>query len=526
MRTKPRSVLAVVVVCLVVFLGTVRVGLAAPVITAKPERVILSGGSGSTQIQWDTGNGSIGFVFVTGTDRKPVLFATGPKGSQLAPWIHSGQYVFELYGDQDRRTLLANVIVTGHAETEAAPQAMLWRGRVRWLLLLVLLAIVYFAVYLSSTGTLRTTFPTEPTTSPGRLHVARNLLFGVTAFLCVDGAIFHSGLYVSILAPNSYAGRIAQITKAEEQRDPSGLKEVLVLGDSRIAEGFSSTLADKLGSPSGLKFVSLAEPAASANTWYYMVRDVDPTRRRYSAIVIPYGFGYEPNSSDAFRISMTAPLLRYADCLHFASGFQRWSGRFRAFTACILRGSAYQDDVVDLLEHPISRITSLHGEAARMHSREVYKGRDYDLVGTSYDSMTGHVTFAEKLTEAQRLAFRKSLIQPSQSDVEYSLKLQREWIPKIINRYSKSSTSIVLTPVPRGPFVELSGFSRGYVSVLPSSVIQRTTFSVPERTFDFLEKPEYYFDAFHLNASGRQRFTETLVSQLIGHLQSADSKSL
>src|SRR5204862_8304485 len=113
----------------------------------------------------------------------------------------------------------------------------------------------------------------------------------------------------------------------------SVLTEVLVLGYPRMAEGFSTTLANELGSPAGIEFVSLAEPPASANTWYYMVRDVDPTTRRYSAIVIPYGVGYEPNSADPLRISMTAPLLRYADCLHFASGFQRWSGRFRAFTA-------------------------------------------------------------------------------------------------------------------------------------------------------------------------------------------------
>ena len=497
-------------------------GSGASVITARPDSVTLTDGSGSTEIQWDTGNGSIGFVFVTGTDRKPVLFATGPKGSQVAPWIHSGKYVFELYGDEDRRTLLANVIVTGNAETEAAPQAMLWRGRARWLLLLVLLAISYFAVYLSSTGTLRTTFPTEPTTSPGRLHVARNLLLGVAAFLCVDGAIFHSGLYVSILAPNSYTGRIAEITKAEEQRDPSGLKEVLVLGDSRIAEGFSSTLADQLGSPSGLKFVSLAEPAASANTWYYMVRDVDPTTRRYSAIVIPYGVGYEPNSADPLRISMTAPLLRYADCLHFASGFQRWSGRFRAFTACILRGSAYQDDVADFVEHPGARLRSIQQGPKRTHSREVYQGRDYDLVGTSYDATSGEVTFAPKLTDTQRQAIRKSLIQPSESDVEYSLKLQREWIPQIMNRYSKSPTAIVLTPVPRGPFVELPGFSRPYHSVLPNAITQRTPFSL-EQTFEFLEKPEYYFDAFHLNAKGRQKFTETLVGELVGRLRSVDT---
>lgn len=538
-RTKARSALAAVIPCFAVFLATVWMlggasgqvaagtegakGSGASVITARPDSVTLTDGSGSTEIQWDTGNGSIGFVFVTGTDQKPVLFATGPKGSQVVPWIHSGKYVFELYGDEDRRTLLANVIVTGNAETQAAPQAMLWRGRVRWLVLVVLLAILYFAVYLSSTGTLRTTFPTEPTTSPRRLYVARNLLLGAAAFLCVDGAIFHSGLYVSILAPNSYAGRIAEITKAEEQRDPSGLKEVLVLGDSRIAEGFSSTLADELGSPSGLKFVSLAEPAASANTWYYMVRDVDPTTRRYSAIVIPYGVGYEPNSADALRVSMTAPLLRYADCLNFASGFQRWSGRFRAFTACILRGSAYQDDVADFVEHPVARVRSIQQGPKRTHSRELYQGRDYDLVGTSYDATSGEVTFAPKLTETQRQAIRKSLIQPSESDVEYSLKLQREWIPQIMNRYSKSPTAIVLTPVPRGPFVELPGFSRPYHSVLPNAITQRTPFSLPEQTFEFLEKPEYYFDAFHLNAKGRQRFTETLVSELVGRLRSVDT---
>ena len=496
----------------------------APVITANPEHVTVTGGSGSTEIHWDTGNGSMGFVFVTGSDQKPVLFASGPKGSQLVPWIRSVRYVFELYGDENRRTLLATVTVTGNAKTEATPQATLWRDGVRWLLIVVLIAIVYVALYLSSTGKLRTTFPTEPTTSPRPLHVTRNLLLGVTAFVCLDGIIFHSGLYVSILAPDSYAGRLELLTRTEKQRPASGLKEVLVLGDSRMAEGFSNTVADELGSAAGFKFVNLAEPASSVNSWYYMLREIDPKARRYWAIVVPYAIGYEPATADPLRISMAAPLLHYGDCFNFASGFQRWSGRFRAFTACILRGSAYQSDVADLLEHPIARIKSIQQEADRMQSRAAYKGRDYDLVGTSYDPTTGQVTFAPKLTEAQRQAVRKSLIQPSQSDTEYSLKLQREWIPRILNRYSNSSTAIVLTPVPRGPFAELPGFYKAYHSILPGGVIQRTTFSLPEQTFDFLEKPEYYFDAFHLNSKGRQRFTETLVSELVTRLRSADSK--
>jgi hypothetical protein len=90
--------------------------------------------------------------------------------------------------------------------------------------------------------------------------------------------------------------------------------------------------------------------------------------------------------------------------------------------------------------------------------------------------------------------------------------------------YSNSPTAVVLTPVPRGPFVELPGFASGSTSVLPDSVIQQSAFSLPGGTFDFLEKPEYYFDAFHLNAKGRRRFTETLVSEFVGHIRSVKLK--
>lgn len=523
--------------CLAVFVGTLHtLGAAvqqsgadidegkssgAPAITANQGHVTVASGAGSTEISWDTGNGSTGFVFVTTSEGKPVLFATGAKGSRVAPWIRPGTYAFELYGDDQRRTLLAAVTVSGIRESGASSRAMSLRGKARWLLVVVLIAIVYIAVYFSSTGTLRTTFPTEPTTSPRPLHVGRNLLLGIVAFVCLDGLVFHTGLYVSILAPASYAGRVALLTRAEEERPASGLKEVLVLGDSRMAEGFSAKMADELGSAAGLKFVTLAEPASTANTWYYMLRKVDPTAGRYWAVVVPYGVGYEPTSAESLRISMAAPLLRYGDCFTFASAFQQWSGRFRAFTACILRGSAYQSDVADLLEHPIERVERIKKEPAMVHARAVYKGRDYDMVGTSYDPTTGQMTFPPQLTEAQQRAIRNSLLQPSQSEMQYSLRLQRDWIPRILNRYSKSPTAIVLTPVPRGPFAELPAFSVAQRAPFPEMMVHRTVLSLPQQTFEFLEKPDYYFDAFHLNAKGRQRFTEKLVTELVAHLGAA-----
>ena len=494
-------------------------------LTAKPERVKVGDTSGSTDIAWKTGDGSIGFIFVTANGRPPVLVAEGKEGSRVISWIRKGNYVFELYGDVERRTVLATVNVSGVTAERETPfqRAGLSHTRLRWLLVAVLLAVLYAALYMVSAGPVRGKFPLEPATSPHPVHVARSLMLGLAVFICVDGVVFHTRMYTSILAPESYAGRMAALTQAEKDRASSGLKEVLVLGDSRMAEGFSAAIADKLSSINGFKFVNFAEPAAAVNVWDYMLREVDPARRRYWAIVVPYGIGFEPNSADHLRISMAAPLLRYGDCFNFASAFQRWSGRFRAFTACILRGSAFQSDVVDFLEHPIARIRSLRGEPKRIQSRDFYKGRDYDIIGTSYDPKTGEVTFPSRLSEAQRDAIRDSLVKPSQAETQDFLRMQREGIQRILDRYSASPTQIVLTPVPRGPFAGLPGASMTFHSVFPSVTTEKSVFSLPEQTFDFLEKPEYYFDGYHLNAKGRQRFTETLVAELVGRLRSANS---
>jgi hypothetical protein len=496
-----------------------------PRITATPERVKVGGDSGSSDIAWNTGNGSNGFVFVTANSRPPVFLATGNEGGRVISWIRRGNYVFELYGDAERRTLLATVTVSGIATDLETPsqRTELLHSQLRWLLFAALLAVLYAALYLSSTGPVRTKFPLEPATSLHPLHVARNLLIGFATFICVDGVVFHTRVYTSILAPDSYAGRMAAITRAERDRVSSGLKEVLVLGDSRMAEGFSPAIADKLSSLEGFKFVNLTEPASAVNIWDYMLREVDRTRRRYWAIVVPYGIGFEPSGADPLRISMAAPLLRYGDCFNFASAFQRWSGRFRAFTACILRGSAFQSDVVNFLEHPIARIRTVQREPKRLLARDIYKGRDYDIVGTSYDPKTGQVTFPPRLSEAQRDAIRDSLVKPSQSETQDFLRMQRDGIQRILNRYSASSTEIVLTPVPRGPFAGLPGASMTFHAAFPTITTQRAAFSLPEQTFDFLEKPEYYFDGYHLNSKGRQRFTETLVTELVGRLRSANS---
>jgi hypothetical protein len=166
-NTRARSVTTALVVCLAVYSGIVpALGAAwqqnrAPVITAEPEHVTLTGESGSTKIDWDTGDGSPGFVFVTEDGERHFLFASGPRGSEVASWIRKHRYVFELYADHDRRIWLARVTVSG-SDVVPSQRAVSWHDVARWALIVGLAAVLYFAFYLSSKGPVRTKEPKHP----------------------------------------------------------------------------------------------------------------------------------------------------------------------------------------------------------------------------------------------------------------------------------------------------------------------------------------------------------------------------
>lgn len=84
-----------------------------PSITATPNPVPAGEGKfGTTTITWDTGDGSIGQVYVSVNGAAEKRFAGGPKGSMEAPWIGKGDHDFRLYAGKEHKTLLASVRVT------------------------------------------------------------------------------------------------------------------------------------------------------------------------------------------------------------------------------------------------------------------------------------------------------------------------------------------------------------------------------------------------------------------------------
>lgn len=115
------ALLAGVLVCLCLITcdrarrQTAQSQAAKPILFAEPNPLPAGDPNqplGTTTITWNTGNGTIGYLYVK-VDRQPEKFVTqGPSGTHEVPWIQFDSfYEFRLYAKK-RSKLLAKLEVT------------------------------------------------------------------------------------------------------------------------------------------------------------------------------------------------------------------------------------------------------------------------------------------------------------------------------------------------------------------------------------------------------------------------------
>jgi hypothetical protein len=375
-------------------------------------------------------------------------------------------------------------------------------------------AVLYFGAFYAAPGPEKSA--TEPVAGSRDLKVSRNFFISILILFALDGAIFHSGLYESILKPESHAGKVARVVRQEKQRKASGLKEVLLLGDSRIGHGFSEEIANEAGAQKGVRFVKRSIGGSSPRVWYYILREIDPLAQRYRAIVMANQFDLDQMPlPDGWDIVEAAPLLRYSDACAFASSFREWKYKCRAFTACLLRGSAFQSDLFDLLEQPTERLR-------RLRQREkIAMSQPEDVVGVTYDLLTNKIKFPQRFTQRQVESFRWyiKLINP-RKESRYN---DYFWMKRILERYANSSTTIVLAQMPRAPLLSLIPPIKQEPNEDDKSYFRTWAIVIDEHAFEFLETPEYFSDAIHLNRKGEQLFTERLTNELLTRLEPVEA---
>jgi hypothetical protein len=366
-----------------------------------------------------------------------------------------------------------------------------------------------------------------------QLRPPLNLLLALVCFLALDAAIFKSGLYARIAAPGSMAGQLLYTVRDEAARPRAGsVDEALVVGDSKIAEGFAPAAADEWIPNAPLRLISGASPGISLRGMYYLLRRLDAKRDRYRMIVVPLyfyeGFPLQDQLDERFLdAEMMAPILGLSDYLDFARSFPDRALVGKALLEGFVRSASFAADVRDLVAHPQQRRVDV---AWRNHVADraayLYAGRPEDMRGLAFDPTTHTIRYPSRLTAAQRQAvasYFERLPEPAarQKAAEVAAYVH-EWAGRIVADYRGTRTTVVFIRMPEGP-TPLPRLEPppGAPSLVAGLAGRPGVEVVDGSTFASLERPEYYFDMLHFNVAGRTVFSRKLLEVLL-HLPSYD----
>ena len=336
------------------------------------------------------------------------------------------------------------------------------------------------------------------------------LLCAAAAFVVVEGVVFRTGLYSHVLEPDSSTGLLQSILDDEKRRAVAGPREVLAIGHSRM--GFRARAANELEGETGYRFATIAMPGSTPRVWYYMLRDVDPTARRYAAILIGVDEyddeDYEDLSNREMDIRYVTPYLGWADVLPFAASCPEWPTRWLAARAALFKGYAYRADFQDFLAHHKDRTKKIAVSRREDGPRRYNQPwGSYDVTGLSVDWKTRTIHFPEGSTELQKQIITEVLLRGTAEQTGLRGKYLRQWYGRIVERYRGSRTKIVFLRLPRGPVVPpmLVACKTAVARELAASNVQVRL--LPEDAFDSLEQPRFFGDPMHLNHVGSQEFS-------------------
>jgi hypothetical protein len=349
----------------------------------------------------------------------------------------------------------------------------------------------------------------------------RAVILALAGLLALDALLFRTGLYTSILEPDSSAGTFELILRREQQAQPwYGRNLVVTLGDSRFA--YYPRVANEQTATTGFAFRHAGVAGTDARAWYYMLRDLDPTRDRYRAIILGVDDyddedGAYDIGDDLATLHYVAARLRFSDVIPFALSFDDRHARWEAFRGSLLKGIVFQRDILALLSHPQKRLADIALDAGGFEEWTYgFVDTDRNVVGLEIDwtnftavippgnkelldQMNRFVLYRPKPQTGKRAAFR------------------RKWFGQLLDRYRGTPTKVIFVRLPRGPIPRPENLVHKLSSSIREFAARPGVLLADEHAFDGLERPELFKDAFHLNNAGCARLS-VLLAQEVGKL--------
>jgi hypothetical protein len=339
----------------------------------------------------------------------------------------------------------------------------------------------------------------------------RRTILALLLFLLVEALIFRTGWYESYLEPQSSAGAVEGHLYQLRTHPAASVPEILVVGDSRVGEGFSAPAADKAAN-NRIHFWNLGVAGSTPRVWYYELRDADPTRRRFAAIVFALDHYSDEEGEFQDRITdlnFVIGRLRLADCPDFALSFISPAWRGKALAGCILKGIPLRSDVQHFFANirqriRLARLFHQHG----LEYVDGYQGKDTDVRGLSADFATRQIHFPAGIGAEIRDSIMSTVTPDPGPDTGETTAYRMRWLGRILDLYKDSPTRIVFLQLPRAPLHIPENPTPA--RFLKSALARPRVTALPRGTFEDLERPDLFFDGVHLNAVGRALFSARL----------------
>jgi len=359
--------------------------------------------------------------------------------------------------------------------------------------------------------------PPRPRVAATLRSVAAFLAILMGAYFLLEALIFRSGVYVRYLLPESTTGFFEMVTHFELQRKPSGRKEVMIVGSSRLGEGFSAKMANELKPDDGYWFINGSIPGANVRSWYYFIREVDPRRDRYKAILIPIDDYDDPDTFEdvpdrTMELREAVHRLRFTDILPFTFSFRTWPGRLQMLRGSLLKGLVYQRDFQEFVEDPPTRLKAVEDWRVSGESwLNTYGGIQHSLAGLAVDWTNRRITGMPSDMQGDNWIqdARMHLLDPTPQD-GLNRTDQVRWIGALMDLYRGHQTKLIVYQVPRGP--AMPPYPRARLSWTTVDVLAKRPGAtiIDRHKFEGLERPELFADWVHLNSEGRAVFTRML----------------
>ncbi|MBK9656876.1 MAG: hypothetical protein IPO66_16065 [Rhodanobacteraceae bacterium] len=351
------------------------------------------------------------------------------------------------------------------------------------------------------------------------------LLAGVVALLwfAVESLVYRSGAYYALAAPESNAGAVVNALLMLEGQYRPGVRTVLVLGDSRVAEGFSGPLA---GAGSELAFINMAVPGSTPRTWYYLLREIERRGYRFEAVLV--GMLYRPVGSLLsdwpLAPSQDVALIGVSDVFAYPASYAGPAMRTRARQALLFPALTLRSDTLDLLQSPRQRWRQLYEFRPGFISYvPLYPGREQRMPQLPFSDGTvldwSAVGAAERALAQTHLAELAAPIDPAIRAA--NARYLTQWLGAMAELAARNDARLIVFPLPRGPYQEALG------ATVDPSLVQAVAsvagaIALPVDLLQSLEQPAYFFDGLHANRHGREQISAVVGARVRAALDGRD----